>query len=109
MFKGLRSPEVFWGEVVATWRVFALVALAQVVGAFISLHRAPIGSRFVDFWFGGAVATLPGVLLGLIWQFSSLERRNWYHRDILLFYLLIAIGLLVAAFTFPLREMAGTG
>lgn len=46
-------------------RVVAAVAGAQILGLGIGLL---LGRSFIYAWIGGAVATLPGVLLGLAWH-----------------------------------------
>jgi hypothetical protein len=46
-------------------RVVAAVGCAQLLGLGIGFL---LGRTFIYAWIGGAVATLPGVLLGLVWH-----------------------------------------
>ena len=50
-------------------RVLTVVEfVVQLAGAGLALWLKPFPDPFFSFWFGGALSTLPGFLLGLLFQ-----------------------------------------
>ena len=96
----------FGAELVALWRVVVAVVLAQIVGGAVSVCVGSFGFWFIDFWYGGAVATVFGYAIGLVWQ-TKVVRESWgKHRSMLLFMGLASLVLCVAAFVLPLDKAA---
>jgi len=76
------------------WRIILPVIICQAVGAAISLAIVDHHHTFMVVWVGGAFGTLPGYIVGLIWQLSVVrDEEDWGFTAIFLgfisFFLLI--------------------
>ncbi len=58
-------------DIKAVWRLLLLVVIAQLTGAAINLLISDCSVIFVALWYGGALATPIGFILGLAWQWSQ--------------------------------------
>lgn len=97
--------KTFLPELIATWRVIVLVVALQFAGGVYGILSKQYDFWFFSLWAGAAMATLPGVVLGIAWSFKSEPTSILDHKGIVLFYVLISAALLVAAFTFgPMFE-----
>lgn len=77
VFKPLEDSSEMWRQLRATWRILVAAAGIQLIGTAISVSIQPFSYPFLNFWVGGALASLPGVLVGLAWQRSDEPRvRN---------------------------------
>ncbi|MBN2307769.1 MAG: hypothetical protein JXR94_02290 [Candidatus Hydrogenedentes bacterium] len=75
------------------WRILVSLIILQQLGGLIGLLIGVHYSAFMNYWVGGAIATLPGFLLGLAWQLKATqERRSWLPTACL-------VGLLAAMLT----------
>jgi hypothetical protein len=99
------SRADFARELIAIWRVGLAVVLTQILAGCATIHIGRFGHWFVDFWFGGAIATVVGFGIGLIWQRKVSRHSLGQHRPILLVLGCISIILFVAAFFIPLDQM----
>jgi hypothetical protein len=97
----------FARELIAIWRVGLAVVLIQILAGCATIHIGRFGHWFVDFWFGGAIATIVGFWVGLIWQSKASRHSLVHHRPILLVLGCISIVLFVTAFFIALDQMAG--
>ena len=88
------------------WRVVVVVVLAQVLAGCIAVILEPYGFWFIDFWFGGAVATVFGFVAGVIRQMKSVDGSWRSHRQMLFFMGIASLVLFVAAFVMPLDQAA---
>jgi hypothetical protein len=95
----LKSPEVFWAELGATWRVLVIVLLAQLAASVVSANLRSDADWSHNLWCGGALATLPAVLIGLAWQFATPERRHTNHKEILILYFVASTFISLMAVT----------
>lgn len=60
------------------WRIIAAVALCQLVGGAVCLTLSLHHFWFMNFWLGGAAGTLPGFVIGVVWQVKSApSSREW--------------------------------
>jgi hypothetical protein len=60
--------EYSWSDLQPVRALATTVFAAQVVGAVLGLLFASHSSWFLKLWFGGALATFPSFLLGLLIQ-----------------------------------------
>ena len=99
------SPSEQWKMIKPIWRILLMVLIIQIVGGTSAATDDIYGHVVVDFWFGGAVSTFPGFLLGLIWQKISVKN---FQKDfgVILFVGLISLILSIAAFVMPLEIFA---
>lgn len=58
------------------WRILAAVAACQLAGGLIGLLVGFHHFWFMNFWLGGALGTVPGFVLGAIWQFRRHPERR---------------------------------
>lgn len=66
----------FYRDQALAWRIIAAVLVFQLAGGFIGAAYDYHHSAFMNLWAGGALATLPGFILGAIWHFSGpVDRR----------------------------------
>ncbi|MFH1303656.1 MAG: hypothetical protein ABIK07_21580 [Planctomycetota bacterium] len=72
-----------YGQITSTdlksiWRIIVAVALCQLVGVAVSLALSMHHFWFMNFWLGGVAGTLPGFVLGVVWQVKSVpSSREW--------------------------------
>ncbi len=59
-----------------TWRIIAMVIVGQIVGLCIGLAFSLHPDKFLSLWAGGAIGTLPGFIIGVIWYFKSQDKNN---------------------------------
>lgn len=73
------------------WRVLLTVGLFQIAGVAISsgLVKA-LPDPFMNQWMGGACASLPGTLLGILWHTWNRERRAEANRMLLIMMTLLS-------------------
>lgn len=50
------------------WRILVAIAAAQTIGGLVGALVGPDSSEFTNRWLGGAVGTIPGAIMGAIWQ-----------------------------------------
>ncbi|QDU48443.1 hypothetical protein [Gimesia panareensis] len=105
----MKHGQITSTDLKSIWRIIAAVALCQLVGGAVCLAFSPHHFWFMNFWLGGAVGTLPGFVLGVVWQVKSApSSREWI--AVACFLGLLAVALTGAAFGFVLprmqREMA---
>ncbi len=62
-----------WQLIKPVWRVLVAVGVFQIIGGVIGLSTATYGFPFIDFWYGGAVATFPGFVFGVLWHMAKSE------------------------------------
>lgn len=92
------------------WRIIAAVALCQLAGGAVCLALSLHHFWFMNFWLGGAAGTLPGFILGVVWQArsSAPPRQEWVGVACFLGLLAVAITGLALGVELPQmqREMA---
>jgi len=104
--KFIITPKEQWDLVKPIWRVLLFTFIVQLIGGVISLLISPYGHPFLDFWYGGAILTFPGFLIGSIWhQYAAPSKLN-NHKLAFCFIGLICFCLLLAALFFPLQQAA---
>jgi len=95
-----------WEFVKPIWRIMLAVLLVQLVAGLTSIVIGRYEHPFLDFWFGGAVSTFPGFILGLLWQtYSSKETIK---NNLLAIGFIGSLCLIVtsAAFFMPLEQFS---
>jgi hypothetical protein len=60
--------EYSWADLKPVRGLAVTVAIAQVSGALLGVVLASHGQWFLRLWFGGAIATFPAFLVGLVIQ-----------------------------------------
>lgn len=99
------SVGLTFSDLKSVWRILVAVAGFQLVGGAIGLAIRLHHFGFMNFWFGGATATLPGFAVGLAWQLKSTKDRGlwtsvaWFLGIISFVLTAVAIG-----FVFPMMR-----
>ncbi len=104
--KFIITPKEQWNFIKPLWRILVAVFLAQLIGMAISMFVGKYGHPFVNLWFGGAVSSFLGFLVGLAWcrQISS----KLISDNLLAVFFLGALSLIITvmAFIMPLEQFA---
>ena len=90
-----------WEDLRPVRPLFVTVIVFQTAGSVISLLMQGFGNWFDTAWFGGAFATFPGFLVGLLVQAYVRPGSLVLHRSAVIFLGAIALMLFIAALTFP--------
>jgi hypothetical protein len=101
--KRLRSSQDLLQEVTQTWRVFLLMSVIQLAAGAVMQRSDPFGFTFISFWFGGAVVSLPAVLLGILWQRADAAR--WAATTPGILYLYLLCGFLISVIAYPMAAV----
>jgi hypothetical protein len=83
-----------WADLAPIRGLVALVVVAQVVGFVLGAFVRPLPSLFESAWCGGAIATFPAFVVGLLIQLK-LNRSSITGNKRMVWHL----GLVAAAFT----------
>ena len=100
------TPKEQWDLVKPIWRVLLGILIVQLFGGVISFYNSPYGHPFPDFWYGGAISTFLGFILGCFWHQKFAKSKLENHKFVLSFIGCICFGLLLAAIFFPLDRAA---
>ena len=95
-------------EMKAIWRIVATVMIFQIVTGLLFIIVEKYGYWFIDFWFGGVLATPVGFIIGAYWQNISVDNSWENHKSIIIFFGLISILMILMLPFFPLEQMADT-
>ncbi len=88
----MKYGQLTFTDLKSVWRVLVAVVLCQLVGGAISLVVSMHHFWFMNLWLGGAAGTLPGFVLGVVWQLKSqTPDRGWIGIACFLGFLAIAI------------------
>ena len=90
-----------WEDLKPVRPLFVTVLIAQAIGAAVSLSAQGFVDWYETAWFGGALATLPGYLIGLFVQRQVRPGSITLNRSAVMFLGVIALLLFIAALTFP--------
>jgi hypothetical protein len=93
----LRDPVLLRAQLVGTWRIFLAICLVQLMAGAMCLGFRPYTDAFLSFWFGGAVASLPGFLLGLAWLRSARPEALVANRAVISLYAVCSVLMTVVA------------
>ncbi len=88
----------------SVWRIILAASLIQLIGGFSAIFISKYGSFFVDLWFGGAVSSFPGFILGLLWHSSKKAIKD--NLLVIGFLGFLSLMLTLSVFFMPLEEMA---
>ncbi len=95
-----------WEFVKPIWRVLLIALLAQLAGGLALIIIAKYEHVFLDFWFGGAISTFPGFILGLLWQVSSSNETIKNNLLVIVFVGVLCFSLTLGAFFIPLEQFS---
>jgi len=89
----MKHRQISIADIKGVWRIIAAIMLCQIIGSIIGLVVAPHYYWFMNFWIGGAVGSLPGFTMGIVWQLRSVaaSERDWIGAAGLLGFIAIAI------------------
>ena len=104
--KFIITPREHWNLAKPIWRILLLALAIQLIGGAISLLNSPYGHPFLDFWYGGALSTFPGFLIGTIWHQYAAPSKISNHKFAFCFFGPICFCLLLAVIFFPLEQAA---
>ncbi|WP_162350663.1 hypothetical protein [Pseudoxanthomonas gei] len=90
-----------WEDLKPVRPLFVTVLVAQAIGAIASLSVQGLSDWYQTAWFGGALATFPGYLIGLFVQRHTRAGSITSNRSAVLFLGVISLILFIAALTFP--------
>ena len=96
--------EYSWEDLQPIRPLAVTVFAAQIVGALLGLWASVYPSWFANLWAGGALATLPSFLLGLLIQSQFNPASLTEHRVMVRRLGLIALVLSLSVFVMPLDE-----
>ena len=97
--------EYNWEEFQPLRALSISIAVAQLAGAGVSLLVGHYPSWFENLWFGGALATLPGYLIGLGVQRHLKPMSLGENRALIRRMGLVSAVLSLAAFVVPLGAL----
>ncbi|MEN8170835.1 MAG: hypothetical protein ABFS08_11490 [Pseudomonadota bacterium] len=100
------SPKEQWEIIKPIWRIMVVIIIFQIVFGALAIAIGHYGNPFIDFWFGGAVSTLPGFIVGAIWHNHFVTEHLKNNLFALLFIGSISLFLTIFAYIFPLEEVA---
>lgn len=66
----------FYRDLASVWRIVVVLIAFQLAGGFIGVAYGYHHFAFMNMWAGGALATLPGFILGAAWHFSGPAERR---------------------------------
>ncbi len=95
------------------WRFIVAVVACEFVGGLIGITYEYHYNPFLNLWMGGAIAILPGMILGAVWHFSGpADRRESIVVIRLLGFIGAAVFIFAVAVAIPLfktemRNLAG--
>ena len=104
----MKYGKITFTDLKSVWRIIIAVALCQLVGSAISIAISPHHFWFMNARIGGAAGTLPGFVLGVVWQLrSSTSDRGWIGLACFLGIITIVITVMAFGSAFPRmqREM----
>jgi len=104
--KFIITPKEQWELIKPIWRILVATILIQLVGGLTGLIFGKYGHPFIDFWFGGAVLTFPGFIVGSLWYKSVSTESIKDNLFAFSFIGLICLSLTTFAFLIPLEEMS---
>ncbi len=81
-----------------TWRIIVMVIVGQVVGFCIGIAFSLHPDKFLSLWAGGAIGTLPGFIIGVLWYFKSQDKNISAPYFTIGFFAIGSIALPIAAF-----------
>lgn len=81
-----------------TWRIIVAVIVCQIIGLSLGFMSNIHPQTFISIWAGGALGTLPGFIIGLVWHFGEQQRRANIPYFTVGFFALGSIILPIAAF-----------
>jgi len=67
----LKDARLFLTQVRLTWRILLFIAAIQLAAGAAALYFGVFPDAFISFWFGGAIMSLPGFLVGFYCQYIS--------------------------------------
>lgn len=93
--------EYSWADLKPIRTCVTLVLLFQMAGAVACLFTRPMPDWFLNAWYGGALATLPGFLVGLVIQ--RREQPGSLSANALMVWRLAFIAFVLSASAFAAR------
>ena len=93
-----------WADMQPVRPLIVTVLIFQIAGAIAGFVASVYPSWFANLWAGGALATLPGYLLGLLVQRQVNAQRIQEHIVMVRRLGLISLALTAAVFVFPLEK-----
>ena len=97
--------EYNWEEFQPVRALSVVIAVAQCIGVGVSLWVGHYPSWFENLWFGGALATFPGYLIGLALQRYRKPNSLIVSRALVRRMGLVSAVLSLAAFVVPLGAL----
>jgi len=93
-----------WADVQPVRPLVVTVLVLQILGAIAGLVASVYPSWFANLWGGGALATFPGYLLGLLVQRQLNAERIREHIVMVRRMGLVSLALTGSVFVFPLDK-----
>ncbi|MES9880129.1 MAG: hypothetical protein ABW185_04530 [Sedimenticola sp.] len=102
------SPKQQLEIIKPIWRILLAAFVVQLAGGIVGIVNSKYNLPFIDFWYGGAISTFPGFIIGALWhQLSSADEIS-DNKLAFLFIGAICLCLTVSALFMPLEQMAST-
>ena len=93
----LKDARLFLTQVRLTWRILLFIAAIQLAAGAAALYFGVFPDAFISFWFGGAIMSLPGFLVGFYWQYISARPSLVTCKPILTLYALSSAAMSLLA------------
>ncbi len=100
----MKYGQISFRDVRREWRIYVVVGAAEILGGLLGVAYGFHHFLFMNFWIGGVVALVPGMILGMVWHFSRTAERKESTASIWLLGL-IGAGLLVMAVGFMIPRL----
>jgi hypothetical protein len=97
--------EYTWADLKPIRALAVTVVVGQLVGAGVSVSMSTYASLFLNVWVGGALASFPSFLLGLLIQYRINPDAIRENRTMVRRVGLIALVISLAVFVMPLDLM----
>ncbi|MEQ8855236.1 hypothetical protein [Gimesia sp.] len=74
----MKHGQINATDLKGTWRIIVIVIVCQFVGGAVCLALSLHHFWFMNFWLGAVAGTLPGFIIGVVWQIKSAPTsRAW--------------------------------
>jgi hypothetical protein len=101
----MKYGQITFTDLKGIWRIIVAVVLCQLVGCAISLVVSMHHFWFMNLWLGGAAGTLPGFILGVVWQLRSPNSASgWLGITCFLGFIAVAITGMTFGVALPLMR-----
>lgn len=103
----MRYGPVTTDDLKSIWRIILTLFVCQLLGGAVGLAISDHHDSFKRFWIGGAAGSLPGFVLGVLWQLRmSKSNRSWIGIACLVGLLVVGVTVMAFGVILPRARLA---